>query len=78
MIVGKLGILTCKVVVVVLLLSFDVFVAASAQPILFAHKFFPQIDLNVSLALHHPKWFPFNYVCILQYHFMNLKLLFTY
>ena len=50
MVVGKHGIQTCDVVVVALLLlwlSFDVFVPTSAHLLLFLDKWFVQIYLNV-------------------------------
>jgi hypothetical protein len=54
MVVGKHEVQTFEVVVVVLLfllLSFDVFVPASAQPWLDLNKWFVQIYLNVSFTL---------------------------
>ena len=53
MVVGKHGICTFKVVVVVLLLwslTFDVFVSTSARPFLFWDKWFVGLYLNVSLT----------------------------
>ena len=55
MLVGEYRIQTFKVVVVVLLLlflSFDVFVPTSAHPLLFLDKEFVQMYLSVSFACH--------------------------
>ena len=50
MVVDKHGMQTFEVVVVVLL-SFDVFIPTSAHPFLFLDKKFVQIYLNVNLPL---------------------------
>ena len=54
MVGGEHGIHTFEVVVVVLL-SFDVFVPKNAHPLLFLDKWFVQIYLNVSSIHEHQK-----------------------
>ena len=50
MMVGEHGIQTVKLVVIVLLLSFDIFIPASAHPLFIWTKWFVQIYVNVSLG----------------------------
>jgi hypothetical protein len=52
MVVGKHGIQTFEILVVVLLVLFDVFVLTSAHPLLFLVKSFVQIYLSVYLNWH--------------------------